>query len=129
MPIYEYRCSTCGYANEYLQKVSDPRLTDCPECGKATFEKLVSAAGFQLKGSGWYVTDFKNNGAKPKADKEGKAESGDKPKAESGDKSKGESGDKPKAGSGDKPKVESAQPKKEDKPEPARGTGARPACT
>jgi putative FmdB family regulatory protein len=121
MPIYEYRCSTCGYANEYLQKVSDPRLTDCPECGKATFEKLVSAAGFQLKGSGWYVTDFKNNGAKPKADKEGKAESGDKPKAESGDK--------PKAGSGDKPKVESAQPKKEDKPEPARGTGARPACT
>jgi putative FmdB family regulatory protein len=125
MPIYEYRCSTCGYKNEYLQKVSDPRLTDCPECGKATFEKLVSAAGFQLKGSGWYVTDFKNNGAKPKADKE----SGDKPKAESGDKAKGESGDKPKAESGDKPKAESAQPKKEDKPEPARGTGARPACT
>jgi putative FmdB family regulatory protein len=109
MPIYEYRCSTCGYENEYLQKVSDPRLTDCPECGKATFEKLVSAAGFQLKGNGWYVTDFKNNGARPKTNKE--------------------AGDKPKAESGDKPKAESAEPKKEDKPEPACGTGACPACT
>jgi putative FmdB family regulatory protein len=66
MPIYEYRCATCGHQKEYLQKVSDPRLTDCPECGKPTFEKMLSAAGFQLKGSGWYVTDFKNNGAKPK---------------------------------------------------------------
>jgi putative FmdB family regulatory protein len=117
MPIYEYRCSTCGYEKEYLQKVSDPRLTDCPECGKPTFEKLVSAVGFHLKGSGWYVTDFKNNGAKPKAGKE----AGDKPKSESGDKAKSESGDKPAA--------ESAEPKKEDKPEPPRGTGASPACT
>ena len=66
MPIYEYRCATCGYQKEYLQKVSDPRLTKCSECGKATFEKLLSAAGFQLKGSGWYVTDFKDNGSKPK---------------------------------------------------------------
>jgi putative FmdB family regulatory protein len=66
MPIYEYRCATCGYQKEYLQKVSDPRLTQCPECGKATFEKLLSAAGFQLKGSGWYVTDFKDKGSKPK---------------------------------------------------------------
>lgn len=123
MPIYEYRCSTCGYEKEYLQKVSDPRLTDCPECGKATFEKLVSAVGFHLKGNGWYVTDFKNNGAKPKTNKE----AGDKPKADSGETAKAESGDKPKAESGDKPKIESAQPKKEDKPEPARG--ARPACT
>lgn len=66
MPIYEYRCATCGYQKEYLQKVSDPKLTDCPECGKPTFDKLLSAAGFQLKGSGWYVTDFRNNGSKPK---------------------------------------------------------------
>lgn len=66
MPIYEYRCATCAYQKEYLQKVSDPRLTKCPECGKATFEKLLSAAGFQLKGSGWYVTDFKDSGSKPK---------------------------------------------------------------
>jgi putative FmdB family regulatory protein len=125
MPIYEYRCSTCGYENEYLQKVRDPRLTDCPECGKATFEKLVSAAGFQLKGNGWYVTDFKNNGAKPKTAKEG----GDQPKAEAGGKPKAEAADKPKAEAGDKRKAESAEPKKEDKPEPARGTGACPAST
>ena len=52
MPIYEYRCSTCGFQKEYLQKVSDPRLTHCPECGKPTFDKLLSAAGFQLKGNG-----------------------------------------------------------------------------
>jgi putative FmdB family regulatory protein len=129
MPIYEYRCSTCGYEKEYLQKVSDPRLTDCPECGKPTFEKLVSAAGFHLKGSGWYVTDFKNNGAKPKAGKE----AGEKPKSESGkeagDKPKSESGDKSKSESGNKPAAGSDGPKKEDKPEPPRGTGASPACT
>ena len=67
MPIYEYRCATCGYQKEYLQKVSDPKLTQCPECGKPTFDKMLSAAGFQLKGSGWYATDFRNSGAKPKA--------------------------------------------------------------
>jgi putative FmdB family regulatory protein len=65
MPIYEYRCSACGFQKEYLHKVSDPVLTRCPECGKETFSKLLSAAGFQLKGSGWYATDFKNSGAKP----------------------------------------------------------------
>ena len=59
MPIYEYRCDTCGFQKEYLQKVSDPLLTTCPECGKETFTKMLSAAGFQLKGSGWYATDFK----------------------------------------------------------------------
>ena len=68
MPIYEYRCASCGFEKEYLQKVNDPRLTDCPECGKSTFEKLVSAAGFQLKGSGWYVTDFRDKGTKKPAD-------------------------------------------------------------
>ncbi|MFN7087173.1 MAG: FmdB family zinc ribbon protein [Burkholderiales bacterium] len=60
MPIYEYRCASCGYQKEYLQRMSDAPLTDCPECGKGTFNKMVTAAGFQLKGSGWYVTDFKN---------------------------------------------------------------------
>ncbi len=70
MPIYEYRCASCGFEKEYLQKVSDPKLTHCPECGKPTFDKLLSAAGFQLKGSGWYVTDFRDKGSKPKADKE-----------------------------------------------------------
>ena len=83
MPIYEYRCASCGFEKEYLQKVSDPLLTDCPECGKSTFEKQVSAAGFQLKGSGWYVTDYarKGNGGGKKDDagsgaSESKADSG-----------------------------------------------------
>jgi len=66
MPIYEYRCTDCGFQNEYLQRMSDAPLSDCPECGKPSFSKLVSAAGFQLKGGGWYATDFKNNGAKPR---------------------------------------------------------------
>ena len=59
MPIYEYRCAACGFQKEYLQKMSDALLTDCPECGKASLNKMVTAAGFQLKGSGWYVTDFR----------------------------------------------------------------------
>ena len=65
MPIYEYRCLECGFQDEFLQKVSEPQLTVCPTCGKETFAKLLSAAGFQLKGSGWYATDFKGSGAKP----------------------------------------------------------------
>jgi putative FmdB family regulatory protein len=59
MPIYAYRCESCGFAKDVLQKVSDPQLTDCPTCGKSTFKKQVTAAGFQLKGTGWYVTDFR----------------------------------------------------------------------
>ena len=66
MPIYEYRCAACGCQREYLQKMSDAQLTDCPECGKASYSKMVTAAGFQLKGSGWYATDFKH-GAKPES--------------------------------------------------------------
>jgi putative FmdB family regulatory protein len=73
MPIYEYRCSSCGHQQEFLQKVSDAPLTVCTECGKPTFEKMLTAAGFQLKGSGWYATDFRNQGAaKPKAAADGK---------------------------------------------------------
>jgi putative FmdB family regulatory protein len=59
MPIYAYRCEACGFAKDVLQKISDPQLTDCPTCGKATFKKQVTAAGFQLKGTGWYATDFR----------------------------------------------------------------------
>ena len=66
MPIYEYRCASCGSEHEVLQKISEPLLTMCPTCQKDTLTKLVSAAGFQLKGSGWYATDFKN-GSKPAA--------------------------------------------------------------
>ena len=60
MPIYAYRCETCGFTKDVLQKVSDAPLTDCPSCGKSSFKKQLTAAGFQLKGTGWYVTDFRN---------------------------------------------------------------------
>ena len=64
MPIYEYRCASCGHDLEALQKLSDAPLTVCPSCQKPELKKLLSAAGFQLKGSGWYATDFRNSGAK-----------------------------------------------------------------
>jgi putative FmdB family regulatory protein len=64
MPIYGYLCSNCGTEKDVMQKISDTPLTTCPECGKETFSKQLSAAGFQLKGSGWYATDFKG-GSKP----------------------------------------------------------------
>ena len=65
VPIYAYKCSACGFSKDALRKISDPPLTTCPECGQETFNKQVTAAGFQLKGSGWYVTDFRNNGSAP----------------------------------------------------------------
>ncbi len=67
MPIYEYRCSACGHKLESLQKLADAPLVTCPACEKDTLTKLLSAAGFQLKGSGWYATDFKGSGSKPAA--------------------------------------------------------------
>lgn len=63
MPIYAYRCEDCGFAKDVLQKISDPQLTECPTCGKSTFKKQLTAAGFQLKGTGWYVTDFRGGNA------------------------------------------------------------------
>ena len=74
MPIYAYRCDACGHTKDVLQKVSDPLLTVCPACGAAAFRKQVTAAGFQLKGSGWYVTDFRGGDGKKAPAKE---ESGD----------------------------------------------------
>ncbi len=62
MPIYEYRCEACGFQKDFLQKLSDPPHTTCPECGRESLTKMLSAAGFQLKGSGWYATDFKSGG-------------------------------------------------------------------
>jgi len=59
MPIYAYKCESCGYAKDVLQKMSDAPLSVCPQCGADAFKKQVTAAGFQLKGSGWYVTDFR----------------------------------------------------------------------
>jgi putative FmdB family regulatory protein len=107
MPIYEYRCANCGFEKEYLQKLSDPAITDCPECGHPSMVKLVSAAGFQLKGTGWYATDFKN-GTRPEAGKE-KGAAKDKKEPESKD-SGGDSKSSP---------ADAA---------PACGAGACPAC-
>jgi putative FmdB family regulatory protein len=95
MPIYEYRCSECGFQNEYLQKVSEPPLSVCPSCGKATFQKLLSAAGFQLKGSGWYATDFRNSGSK--AAKPGDSKPGAAAEAKSEAKPETKPDSKPKA--------------------------------
>ena len=69
MPIYAYRCAACGHAKDVLQKLSDPVLSTCPACGADAFSKQVTAAGFQLKGSGWYATDFKGGGAAAAATK------------------------------------------------------------
>ena len=113
MPIYAYRCAACGHAKDVLQRMSDPLLSTCPACGAATFTKQVTAAGFQLKGSGWYATDFKSSGAAPVVappagegqDKAAGAEKSDaadkpadKPTEKPADKSADKSGDK----SGDK---------------------------
>lgn len=71
MPIYAYKCASCGHAKDVLQKISDAPLTTCPACGQDSFQKQLTAAGFQLKGSGWYVTDFRgdgNGGASKKPD-------------------------------------------------------------
>jgi putative FmdB family regulatory protein len=64
MPIYDYQCSSCGFKKEVMRKISEPNLTACPECGKQTFTKQLSAPSFQLSGSGWYATDFKGGASK-----------------------------------------------------------------
>ena len=94
MPIYEYRCSSCGFQNEHLRKVSDPLLTDCPECGKSTYQKQLTAAGFQLKGSGWYATDFKGGSAAATAKAAAGAKDGGSDSAGSKDSGSTESGAK-----------------------------------
>ena len=104
MPIYEYRCGACGHQREFLQRLSDAPLKNCPECGKPELSKLVSAAGFQLKGTGWYATDFKNKGTKPAAKAKEEKSSGE---TSGGDSAKG-----------DAPKSEASC-----------GTGACPACS
>ena len=111
MPIYAYRCSACGHAKDVLQKMSDAVLTVCPACGASTFVKQVTAAGFQLKGSGWYVTDFKGGGAAPPADgAKADAANGDAPKAD--------------ATKGGAPKVDGAPAAKADAPAAAAPAAA-----
>jgi putative FmdB family regulatory protein len=84
MPIYAYKCSDCGHAKDVLQKISDDPLTVCPACGAAAFSKQVTAAGFQLKGAGWYVTDFRagGDGANSGVGKAADPSSSDSPKTD-----------------------------------------------
>ena len=91
MPLYEYRCSSCGHQQEFLQKWSDAPLATCNACGKDTFQKLLTAAGFKLKGSGWYATDFKNSGAKAPAANGAKADAKEASKSEGKSDGKSES--------------------------------------
>ena len=110
MPIYAYRCAACGHAKDVLQKLSDPLLHSCPACGAEAFTKQVTAAGFQLKGSGWYATDFKSSGAAPvKPDPQG-----DKPDAAKSDNAKS-----------DDAKADGAKPDS-DKPDSGKTEGAKP---
>ena len=88
MPIYEYKCSACGHQEDHLQKLSERPLTKCPACGKKKYEKQLTAAGFQLKGSGWYASDFK--GGKTEAKTEGKSEAKSEAKSESKSETKSE---------------------------------------
>ena len=111
MPIYEYRCSSCGFQKEYLQKINDPVMSVCPECGKSTFSKMLSAAGFKLKGSGWYATDFKNSGSKPAA--KAAADTGDKGAAKSEAKDAGAGKSESKDAGPSKPEGKSESKKSE----------------
>jgi putative FmdB family regulatory protein len=87
MPIYEYRCSACGQDQEVLQKVTEPPLTECPSCGKPGLQKLLTAAGFHLKGSGWYATDFKSGAKKPEEKKPAETKTDNKTDTEASPKS------------------------------------------
>jgi len=122
MPIYAYKCGSCGHARDVLQKISDAPLTDCPACGAASFCKQVTAAGFQLKGSGWYVTDFRggSGGAAPAADK-----ASDKAPEKTAEKATEKAADKP-ADSASKP--DSGSSSSSSKPDAAGGCGASCAC-
>jgi putative FmdB family regulatory protein len=87
MPIYEYRCDACGHQEEFLQRASEPPLTECPVCRKPSFHKLLSAAGFQLKGSGWYATDFKSKPVEKKSESKSDAKPDAKPEKKTESKS------------------------------------------
>jgi putative FmdB family regulatory protein len=118
MPIYAYRCEHCGHAKDVLQKVSDPVLTVCPACGESTFRKQVTAAGFQLKGSGWYVTDFRG-------DKPGKREGAE---ANDGTDGKGAGGEQAPAPKGaDSAAPAAAEGKAAETPKSAPAAAASPA--
>jgi len=109
MPIYAYKCESCGHAKDVLQKISDAPLTVCPQCGAPAFKKQVTAAGFQLKGSGWYVTDFRG----------GNSTGTPAPKADSGEASAGKAADAGAAA----PAGAAAAPAPAPAPAPAKASG------
>ena len=117
MPIYAYKCAECGHQMDVIRKVSDPPLTDCPNCGKSALVKQVTAAGFQLKGAGWYVTDFRDQGANKKKDA---AKADEKPATEQSADSKAETKSDTKADTG-------TDSKSATKPETKPDTAVKPA--
>ena len=117
MPIYAYKCAECGHQMDVIRKVSDPPLTDCPNCGKSALVKQVTAAGFQLKGAGWYVTDFRDQGANKKKDA---AKADEKPATEQSADSKAETKSDTKADTG-------TDSKSAVKPETKPDTAVKPA--
>lgn len=100
MPLYEYQCSACGHRCEVIQKFSDQPLMDCPACGKPALQKQISATGFQLKGSGWYVTDYSKKGKNKSADSGSEASAGKNENTKTGgeEKSAQPTGSKDKTG-------------------------------
>ena len=117
MPIYAYKCASCGHAKDVLQKISDAPLTVCPACGAESFDKQLTAAGFQLKGSGWYATDFKGGSKPPASDKAADAQPAD---AKSGEAKPADA--KPADTTAAKPDT-AAAPKKPDAPSASAGRG------
>ena len=105
MPIYAYACDACGHRQDHLQKMSDALIAACPQCASAAYSKQLSAPQFQLKGGGWYVTDFRDNGKKDVTKSDGEGKSEDKSAGQSEAKSEGKSGD---AGSGSDSKTDTA---------------------
>jgi putative FmdB family regulatory protein len=126
MPIYAYRCSNCGHAQDVLQKMSDAVLTVCPACGESTYVKQVTAAGFQLKGSGWYVTDFRGDNKTAKSAEAGAdaSKSGDAPSEKKAGESESKGESKGDAKSGDAKKATENAPASSPAPAPAAAPAA-----
>ncbi len=120
MPIYAYKCGSCGHAKDVLQKLSDAPLTVCPVCGAAAFTKQVTAAGFQLKGSGWYATDFRGGSSGAPAPAEGAAKNGEAAKPADGAAKPADSAAKP-AESTAKPAESGSSSSKSDAPKASAG--------
>ena len=144
MPIYAYRCSNCGHAQDVLQRMSDPVLSVCPACGQPAYVKQVTAAGFQLKGSGWYVTDFRGDKKTGKAADAGDADTGgakdgeaaapaaDKPAEKGGEAAVGGANAKTESKNGDtgkKPDVAAAPAAASPAPAPAPAAPPTPGKT